>query len=115
MRIGLFASNAALSEYFVTALGMADHTVTLYPARQDLFSEPVVAASLRRRAPDDMLLLELILDNSGTQISTLLALIQAQSPSVSSAILRVKRSSGFDRNIAPGSALAHTTLTPREC
>src|SRR2546421_10569624 len=30
MRIGLFASNAAPAEYFVIALGMADHTVTLY-------------------------------------------------------------------------------------
>ncbi len=38
MRIGLLASNAALAEYFVTALGMADHAVTLYPAVQDLFS-----------------------------------------------------------------------------
>ena len=36
MQIGLFASDAVLAEYFVTALGMADHVVTLYPAVQDL-------------------------------------------------------------------------------
>ena len=30
-RIGLLASNAALAEYFVTALGIADHAVMLYP------------------------------------------------------------------------------------
>src|SRR2546421_7708245 len=29
MRIGLYASNAALAEYFVTALGIADHAITL--------------------------------------------------------------------------------------
>jgi hypothetical protein len=32
MRIGLLALNAALAEYFDTALGMADHAVTLYPS-----------------------------------------------------------------------------------
>ena len=67
MRIGLLASNAALAEYFVTALGMADHAVTLYPARQDLVSE-LTAASLQGGAPLEVLLLELILDASGRQL-----------------------------------------------
>jgi hypothetical protein len=132
MRIGLLASNAVLAEYFVIALGIADHAVTLYTATQDLFSALVAAASLQRGSPHEVLLLELILDNNGRQtlaglsclakhlglplivlttagreaialaqaafpelclrqlpipLSTLLALIQAQSPSVSSATL----------------------------
>ena len=132
MRIGLLASNAALAEYFVTALGIADHLVTLYPARQDLVWALTAAASLQGGAPHEVLLLELILDASGRQLlanlsglakelglpiiilttagrdaivlaqaafpelclrqlpiplSTLLALIQAQSQSVSSASL----------------------------
>src|SRR6266516_1223540 len=73
MRIGLLASNAALAKYFVTALGIADHTVTLYPARQDLFSALVAAASLRGGAPHEVLLLELILDNSGRQMLAVLS------------------------------------------
>jgi len=68
MRIGLFASNAALAQYFVTALGMADHTVTLYPAVQDLVSALTAAASLQGGAPQEVLLLELILDVSGRQL-----------------------------------------------
>jgi hypothetical protein len=68
MQIGLFASNAALAEYFVTALGMADHAVTLYPARQDLVSALTAAASLQGGAPLEVLLLELILDASGRQL-----------------------------------------------
>ena len=68
MRIGLFASNAALAEYFVTALGLADHAVTLYPAVQDLFSGLAAAASRRGGAPHEVLLLELILDERGRQI-----------------------------------------------
>jgi len=68
MRIGLLASNAALAEYFVTALGMADHAVTLYPARQDLVSALTAAASLQGGAPLEVLLLELILDASGRQL-----------------------------------------------
>ncbi len=132
MRIGLFASNAALADYFVTALGMADHAVTLYPTRQDLVSALAADASQEGGAPHEVLLLELILDTSGRQIlaglsglakelglpiivlttagrdaigqaqaafpevclrqlplplRTLLALIQAQRPSVSSATL----------------------------
>src|SRR6266478_9181018 len=67
MRIGLFASNAALVEYFVIALGMADHTVTLYPAVQDLVSALTTAASLQEGAPHEVLLLELILDERGRQ------------------------------------------------
>jgi DNA-binding response OmpR family regulator len=67
MRIGLLASNAALAEYFVTALGMADHAVTLYPAVQDLFSALAAAASQRGGAPHEVLLLDLILDESGRQ------------------------------------------------
>jgi hypothetical protein len=132
MRIDLLASNAALAEYFVTTLGMADHVVTLYPARQDLVSALAAAASQRGGAPHEVLFLELILDESGRQtlaglsslakdlglpiialttagrdaidlaqaafpkvclrqlplpLRTLLALIQAQHPSVSSATL----------------------------
>ncbi len=68
MQIGLFATNAALAEYFVTALGMADHTVTLYPAMQDLFSALTTAASPQGGAPHEVLLLELILDASGRQL-----------------------------------------------
>ena len=68
MRIGLLASNAALAEYFVTALGMADHAVTLYPARQDLVSALTAAASLQGGAPLEVLLLESILDASGRQL-----------------------------------------------
>jgi DNA-binding response OmpR family regulator len=60
MRIGLYSSNAALAEYFVSALGMADHTVTLFAASQDL-------ASLQEGAPQEVLLLELILDERGRQ------------------------------------------------
>jgi len=67
MRIGLLASNAALAEYFVTALGIADHTVTLYPAMQDLFSALAAAAPPRGRAPHEVLLLELIVDESRRQ------------------------------------------------
>ncbi len=68
MRIGLLASNAALAEYFVTALGIADHAVMLYPARQDLVSTLTGAASLQGGAPQEVLLLELILDASGRQL-----------------------------------------------
>ena len=67
MRIGLFASNAALAEYFLTALGMAVHAFTLYPAVQDLFSALAAAASLQGGAPHEVLLLELILDARGRQ------------------------------------------------
>ena len=67
MRIGLFASNAALAEYFVIALGMADHTVTLYPAVQDLVSALASARSQGGGAPHEVLLLELIVDESGRQ------------------------------------------------
>src|SRR5215467_5901718 len=132
MQIGLLSSNAVLAEYFVIALGIADHAVTLYPARRDLFSTLVAAASLQKGAPHEILLLMLILDNSERKmlaelsclaknlglplivlttagreaialaqaafpelclrqlpipLSTLLALIQAQSQSVSSATL----------------------------
>lgn len=67
MRIGLFASNAALAEYFVIALGMADHTVTQYSAVQDLVSALTGAAALQEGAPHEVLLLELILDECGRQ------------------------------------------------
>ena len=65
MRIGLFASNATLAEYFVTALALADHAVTLYPAGNDLFSALTAAASQQGRASHEVLLLELILDECG--------------------------------------------------
>ena len=68
MRIGLFASNAALAEYFVTALGLADHAVTLYPAMQDLFSVLAAYAYQGGGTPHEVLLLELILDERGRQI-----------------------------------------------
>ena len=68
MRICLLASNAALAEYFVTALGIADHAVTLYPARRNLVSALTAAASLQGGAPHEVLLLELILDASGRQL-----------------------------------------------
>ncbi len=68
MRIGLFASNAALAEYFVTALGLAGHAVTLYPSREDLFSALFIDVSLRRRVPYDLLLINLLLDGDGKQV-----------------------------------------------
>lgn len=68
MRISLLASNAALAEYFVTALGLADHAVTLYPSREDLFFALFTDVSLRQRAPYDLLLIELILDDDGKQV-----------------------------------------------
>jgi hypothetical protein len=67
MRIGLLASSAALAEYFVAALAIADHAVTLYPARHDLFSALTAAASRRGGASYEVLLLELILDERGRQ------------------------------------------------
>ena len=68
MRIGLIASKASLAEYFVTALGLADHAVTLYSAVQDLASALAAAASLQGEAPHEFLLLELILDERGKQL-----------------------------------------------
>jgi hypothetical protein len=67
MRIGLFASNAALAEYFVTALALVDHAVTLYPAERDLCLVLTAAASQQGEASHDLLLLELILDERGRQ------------------------------------------------
>jgi hypothetical protein len=63
MRIGLLASNASLAEYFV----LADRAVTLYSARQDLFSALAAAASLQGEAPHEVLLLKLIVEASGRQ------------------------------------------------
>ena len=67
MRIGLFVSNVSLAEYFVTALGLAGHTVSLYSTVQDLVSVLAVSASQRGEAPHEILLLELILDERGRQ------------------------------------------------
>ncbi len=67
MRISFLASNATLAEYFVTALGLAGHSVTLYPSREDLFFALFTGASLRQRAPYDLLLIELILDGDWKQ------------------------------------------------
>lgn len=66
MRIGVLASNTSLAEYFVTAPGLDDHTVTMYSAKQDLFSALAAAASLQGESPHDVLLLEPIVDASGT-------------------------------------------------
>ena len=68
MRIGLLASNAALVEYFVSALGLSSHTVTLYPSREGLFFAIFTGASLHQRAPYDLLLIELTLDGDGKQV-----------------------------------------------
>ena len=68
MQIGLLASNAALVEYFVTALGVAGHTVTVYPSSKELFFGLFADASLPQRAPDELLLIELVLDDDGKQV-----------------------------------------------
>jgi DNA-binding response OmpR family regulator len=68
MRVGLVVSNAALAEYFVDALGLAGHSVTLSPSREDLFTALFTDVSLRQRAPYDLLLVELILDDDGKQV-----------------------------------------------
>lgn len=68
MQIGLLVSSAVLAEYFVTALGFAGYAVTLYPSREDLFSALFAGASLRQRAPDEVLLVELALDDDGKQV-----------------------------------------------
>lgn len=67
MRISFLASNATLAEYFVTALGLAGHSVTLYPSRGDPFFALFTEASLRQRVPYDLLLIELILDGDWKQ------------------------------------------------
>jgi len=68
MRIGLLTSNAALSEYFVSALGLANHTVTLYSSKEGLFFALFTAASLRQRVPYDLLMIELTLDGDWKQV-----------------------------------------------
>ncbi len=68
MQIGLLVSNAALAEYFVTALEVAGHTVRLYPSREDLFFALFADVSLPQRAPDEVLLIELVLDDDGKQV-----------------------------------------------
>ena len=70
MQIGLLASNAALAEYFVTALAVAGHRVTLYPSSEDLFSALLADTSLLRQAADKLLLIELVLDDEGEQVIT---------------------------------------------
>jgi hypothetical protein len=67
MQIGLLASKAALADFFVSALAVAGHTVRLYPSREDLFSVLFADASLPRRAPHEVLLVELVLDDDGKQ------------------------------------------------
>ncbi len=69
MRIGFLPSNAALAEYFVTALGLTGHSVTLYSSREDLFFALFTDASLRQCAPYDLLLIELILDGDWKQVT----------------------------------------------
>ena len=69
MRISLLASNAALAEYFVTAIGLAGYAVTLYPSREDFFAL-FTNASLHRRVLYDLLLIELTLDGDGKQVIT---------------------------------------------
>ena len=68
MRIGILASNAALAEYFVTALELAGHAVTLYPSREGPFFALFTDASLPQRVPYDLLLIELLLDGDGKQV-----------------------------------------------
>jgi hypothetical protein len=69
MRISFLASNAILAEYFVTALGLAGHSVTLYPSRGDPFFALFTEASPRQRVPYDLLLIELILDGDWKQVT----------------------------------------------
>ncbi|SRR6266699_3085847 len=69
MRIGFLPSNAALAEYFVTALGLAGHSVTLYSSREDLFFALFTDTSLHQCAPYDLLLIELILDGDWKQVT----------------------------------------------
>jgi len=79
MQIGLLVSSAALAEYFVTALVFAGHTVTLYTRRNDLFSALFAGASPRQRAPHEVLLVELVLDDDGKQvIAELCRLVRGQ-------------------------------------
>ena len=68
MQIGLLASNAALAEYFVSALEVVGNTVTLYPSQEDLFFALSAGASRPQRAPDEVLLIEQVLDDDGTQV-----------------------------------------------
>ncbi|HZR38482.1 MAG TPA: hypothetical protein VFB12_00085 [Ktedonobacteraceae bacterium] len=79
MQIGLFASDAALAEYFVTALGFSGHAVTLYSSIEDLFSVLSTDTSLHPRTPDEVLLIELVLDDDGKRmIAELCRLIRGQ-------------------------------------
>jgi hypothetical protein len=67
MRIGLLTSNAALSEYFVSALGFASHKVTLYSSKEGLFFALITAAPLCQRVLHDLLMIELTLDGDWKQ------------------------------------------------
>jgi DNA-binding response OmpR family regulator len=79
MQIGLFASEAALAEYFVTALGFSGHAVTQYPSIEDLFSVLSTDTSLHQRSPDEVLLIVLVLDDDGKQvIAELCRLVRGQ-------------------------------------
>ena len=68
MKISLLVSDAALAEYFVTALRFAGHIVTLYPSRDDLVSTLFADASQRQPASDEALLIELVLDEKGKRM-----------------------------------------------
>lgn len=68
MQIGLLASNAALAEYFVSALEIIGNTVTLYHSREDLFFALSAGAVPPQGGPHEVLLVELVLDNDGKQV-----------------------------------------------
>jgi|SRR5215469_3443905 len=68
MRISFLSSNTVLAEYFVTALGLAGHSVTLYASREDFFFALSTGAALFQRTPYDLLLIELILDGDWMQV-----------------------------------------------
>jgi hypothetical protein len=105
MRIGLLASNASLAEYFVTALGIADNAVMLLELVLDASGRQMLAelSGLAKElglpiivlttAGRDAIVLaqaafpELCLRQLPLPLRALLALIQAQCLSMSSATL----------------------------
>ena len=68
MKISLLVSDAALAEYFVTALRFAGHIVTLYPSKEDLVSTLFTDAYQHQPVSDEALLIELVLDEKGKRM-----------------------------------------------